>query len=87
LEIRVRGVYKNTYPTLMISLEKWVNIQHISKISNLPAIFLIEWKDGLYWIKQDKVTYSVDVGGSEKRNDDLDYELCVFIPVDQFKKL
>ncbi len=87
-EIKCRKNPRQQYPTFMISLEKWMHSQHIAKVSNgVPMFFIVEWTDGLYWVRQDTATYSVGVGGRYDRNDALDVELMVFVPVDQFQRL
>lgn len=84
-EIKSRKSSRFKYPTWMVSLEKWLYAQHIAEVSNgVPMFFVVEWTDGLFFIRQDSVKFSVGVGGRSDRGNDLDRELCVFVSVDQF---
>lgn len=87
-EVKSRKNIRAKYPTWMVSLEKWMYAKRIAEASNgVPMFFIVEWTDGLYWLRQDTAQFSVGVGGRSDRNDDMDRELCVFVSVDQFQLL
>lgn len=87
-EVKSRKNPRDQYPTWMVSLEKWMYVKRIAEASNgVPMFFIVEWTDGLYWLRQDTATFSVGVGGRADRNDDMDRELCVFVSVKQFQPL
>jgi hypothetical protein len=87
-EIKKRKNSKGKYKTWLIALDKWLHAKHIAETSNgVPMMFVVEWEEGIFWIRQDEVVYRVGVGGRSDRSDQMDRELCVFVDVDQFQPL
>ena len=87
-EVKSRKNERNKYPTWMVSLEKWMYAKRIAEVSNgVPMLFIVEWTDGIYWLRQDTAEFFVGVGGRSDRGDDMDRELCVFVNVNQFLPL
>jgi hypothetical protein len=87
-EIKKRKNSIKAYKSWLISLDKWLHAKQIAEASNgVPMIFIVEWDEGIYWMRQDEVIFRVGVGGRSDRKDELDKELCVFVNVDQFRPL
>jgi hypothetical protein len=88
IEVKVRKCAREAYPTFMVSLDKWMYARQLAENSGgVPVFFVVEWTDGVYWIRQDEATYTVGIGGRSDRNDPLDTELCIHVPVHLFKPL
>ncbi len=88
VEMKSRKVLREAYPTFMISLDKWMYARQLAENSGgVPVLIVVEWLDGVFWIRQDEVTYKVGIGGRNDRNDPLDLELCVHVPIHFFKPL
>lgn len=88
VEIKSRKNSIKEYPSFMVALDKWMSARRIAEVSNgVPMFFIIEWTEGVYFLRQDAATYKVGIGGRKDRGDAWDQELCVFVPVEQFKQL
>lgn len=86
VEIKVRTNRSTTYDTYMLSAYKWRNGLHKAKTLEVPFLLVVKFADGVYYtvVKDD---YPVSQGGRYDRNDRMDVENCVFIPMDSFKPL
>jgi len=86
VEIKNRRNKKNKYPTYMLSARKWKAGIKISNHYEVPFILVVNFTDGVYFTKlTEKVSFGV--GGRYDRNDSMDVEECVYIPMDKFKPL
>lgn len=85
-ESKRRYNVRSKYPELMLSLAKWREGRQLSEDTGLPFLLLIEWDDGLFWMRAE-INYPVGIGGRSDRGDPEDIEPMVFIPVDHFKRL
>lgn len=87
-EIKSRKNSIKEYPSFMVALDKWMSARRIAEVSNgVPMFFVVEWTEGVYYLRQDEATYRVGIGGRKDRGDEYDQELCVFVPIEQFKQL
>jgi hypothetical protein len=86
-EIKRRFNVKDQYPTLMLSLHKWMNGKQMSKEMNVDFVVIIKWDDGVFCHAAGDSPVIYGFGGRKDRNDDQDQEPMVFIPVDKFKRI
>ena len=86
-EIKRRFNQSIKYPTLMISLHKWMKGKEMAREMRIPFVLIIRWDEGVFWYKEgtSKVTYGF--GGRYDREDSQDQEPMVFIQVDKFKRI
>jgi hypothetical protein len=75
-----------TYPTLLLSLSKVMHGVEMYRVTSIPFVVVVEWNDGIYWNKIDKVG-EIGFGGRKDRGDWQDIEPVVHIPVTDFKQL
>ena len=86
VEIKCRNNAHDKYPTYMISASKWRNAQVLAKDDGIPFILVVRFTDGVYAIKGNK-DHPTAKGGRYDRGDAQDVEECMYIPLEQFKKI
>lgn len=85
-ECKRRWNNKDAYPTLILSLSKVMHGVEMYKATEIPFVVIVEWNDGIYWNKIDKVG-EIGFGGRKDRGDWQDIEPVVHIPVTDFRQL
>lgn len=86
-EVKRRFNQSIKYPTLMISLQKWMKGKEMAKEMRIPFVLIIKWDDGVFWYKAGSSQVTYGFGGRYDRNDSQDQEPMVFIPVEKFKRI
>jgi hypothetical protein len=86
-ELKCRNNPRSKYPTLMLSLNKWVRGCELAKYSGVPFILVVRWSDGLFWIKHTDTPITTGIGGRHDRNDKQDIEPVVYINTEHFKEV
>jgi len=87
-EVKCRTNPREQYPTLMLSLAKWMHGKQLAKELAVPFLVVIKWTDGIFWHEvTDKSLISHGFGGRTDRNDDQDVEPVVYIPINLFRKI
>jgi hypothetical protein len=87
-EVKCRSNPSTQYPTLMLSLAKWMHGKQLAKELSVPFLVIIRWTDGIFWHEaSDKSLISHGFGGRTDRNDDQDVEPVVYIPINHFRKI
>lgn len=88
VELKCRSTPKDQYPTLMLSLHKWMHGKTLAREINGVFLIAVRWTDGLYYCIPEEcegVTYGV--GGRTDRGDSQDVEPVVHIPNSCFKQV
>ena len=75
------------YDTLMLSLGKYREGRQLCLDTGMPFLLIVEWDDGIRWMRASADMPAIGLGGREDRNDPDDIEPCVFIPIESFKLL
>jgi hypothetical protein len=70
----------------MMSANKWKKAIQWSEQTKVPFFLLVKFTDGVYGVKLKK-NYKIELGGRYDRGDSADVEKCVFIPMEEFKKI
>ena len=83
VEVKHRKIKKDTFPTYMLALMKWVNMNTMRRYSGLPVYLAIRYLDQDVYIKVTDETYPVSFMGRTDRGDSADMEPCVMIPIDR----
>ena len=89
IEFKARNYEHNTFPTLMLSLHKWMKLMSY-RGEGFGAGLCVGWLDGLYYLEINRtlrpyITYKV--GGRSDRSIEGDVEPCAFINVNLFEKV
>ena len=77
---------RGKYPTLLLSLKKYMSGIALARHTNKPFVIVVEWDDGVFWSKTGP-THDIRMGGRSDRGDWQDQEPCVFIPTSNFKEV
>ena len=84
VEIKVRSNPSAKYPTYMISLEKVSQCTSHANIIGCPFYVVVQWTDSLGRWKFDRDQYTTGMGGRTDRNDSMDQEPVIYIPIKNF---
>ena len=84
VEIKVRSNPSDKYPTYMISLEKVSQCTSHANIIGCPFYVVVQWTDELGRWKFDRDQYTTGIGGRTDRNDSMDQEAVIYIPIKNF---
>lgn len=86
-ELKVRKNYKDKYPTLLLSFNKWRHGIDMGKTVGVPFIIIVKWNEGIFWHTAGKSSVTFGVGGRRDRGDPYDIEPVVYIPTSAFTKV
>lgn len=88
IEFKRRNNNRMQYPTYMVSANKWKNGRDIAHRDKIPFILVIQWNDGLFYLKaSDDIPVTYGTGGRQDRNDSADIENMVYIKTSLFKQI
>ena len=86
IEVRRRNIDRTTYPTFVMSMQKFMYLQQVSRL--MPMFFVIEWDDGMFYTEiNNDMTPSVMFMRQNMARDERDFEPCVEIDVNHFLPL
>lgn len=86
-ELKCRDNSILQYPTLMLSMHKWMHGRQMAEEIDGSFLVIVKWIDGLYYHRQGTAAVTYGVGGRKDRGDSQDMEPVVHIPTDSFKLL
>lgn len=86
VEIKTRRNASTKYPTYMLSAYKWRNALQLANTHRVPFMLVVEFTDGIFATKM-RSDYPTAAGGRLDRNDPMDIEDCIFIPMGDFRKI
>ena len=87
VELKCRSNPSTQYPTLMLSLHKWMHGKELAREINGVFLVVVRWTDGLFYCIPQECEVTFGVGGRTDRGDDQDVEPVVHIPVSCFKQV
>lgn len=87
VELKCRKNESKKYPTLLLSLNKWMRGKELSKELGIPFIVAVKWTDGVFFHTAGSADVSYGFGGRTDREDSQDIEPVVLIPVENFKRI
>lgn len=85
VEVKVRRNERRRYPTYMLSKMKYDTLCNVA-LNGADALLAVQWTDELGVI-QIPAEHTVSTGGRYDRNDPMDVEQVVLIPVTKFKRV
>jgi hypothetical protein len=80
VEIKNRSNPIALYPTYMISATKISALNAVAAVIKAKPVLIVQWKDCVGWVNTAAVSRA-------DRDDPMDMERCIYIPVTQFKRL
>ena len=86
VELKIRTNAHDKYPTYMLSAAKYKSMLAIAEAMKVPALLLVEYTDKVRVVTL-KDTYEFGIGGRTDRDDALDMEQCIYIPITDFRDL
>ena len=89
-EIKRRNHKMGTYPTYMLSLDKYLSGMQLHKLTGLPFNLVVKFTDNLYHCEIHLLSHAqviISMGGRTDRDDQQDIEPCVFFDSKLFKKV
>lgn len=88
VEVKCRTHPRERYPTLILSLEKWLALAMLSEHTNAKGILAVQFSDGIFWmVAKPQPQWRIAIGGRTDRNDPDDVEPVVHIPTNSLKPL
>lgn len=88
LELKIRSHTRVTYPTLYLSVRKWLALTLASNGLGCPAFFVARFLDGIGYVRIGDVDASRHViGGRERQRTAYDTEPLIEVPVSQLSWL
>ena len=86
-ELKCRNNPRSQYPTLMLSMHKWMHGKAMAQEIGGKFLVIVKWSDGIFYHTQGWCDVTYGVGGRKDRGDWQDIEPVVHIPVTDFKQL
>jgi hypothetical protein len=88
VEVKCRNAERRTYPTLILSVHKWLYLRALGERLRAKSILVVGYTDGIFWLDVKAAELPPIVfGGRADRGDGQDIEPCVDIPIGLFKPL
>ena len=87
VELKCRNNNRHQYPTLMLSLHKWMHGKALAQEIGGKFLIIVKWNDGIFYHTQGWCDVTYGIGGRKDRGDNQDIEPVVYIPVDYFKRV
>lgn len=88
LEVKCRTHRPGTFPTLILSEMKWLEGIRLGKEKNVPFYVAASFGGDVRWINACRArNFYVDMAGRTDRDDPMDMERCVHIPMDNMKRI
>jgi len=87
VEVKHRKIEKERYPTYMLALMKWVNMNTIRRYSGIPVYLAIRYLDQDVFLNVTDETFPVSFMGRTDRGDSADMEPCIMVPINRLMPL
>lgn len=87
VECKARGYSRDAFPTYMIAERKISSALNFAVAQEIPFYLAVMWQDGAGFIEIQSLEYERRPGGRKDRKDAADQEMCLFIPIAEFKDL
>lgn len=86
-EVKCRKCERQTYPTFMLGLAKYIGMITLQEQTGVPTIIVVGWKDLIGMLRLPVPNLRIEVGGRTDRGDAQDVEPVVQIPTDLFQRV
>lgn len=87
-ELKTRNNSILQYPSLILSLSKWMRGKDLANELNVPFTIIAKYTDGIFWYTASDDRFTYGVGGRNDRAaiEDRDFEPVIYIPTNYFKR-
>jgi len=85
IEIKMRRNSHDHYPTFLLSVDKVVRCRQHAQLMRCPFVVVVQYTDTLKWWRFAEGEFTAEIGGRFDRNDDLDIEPVIHVPIQYFK--
>lgn len=89
-EMRQRKNAMHQYPTFMIGMHKVQSAYNLAAVTGLPCMLIVQWTDHMGMCKlppPERANLYWDWGGSDRREDEQDWEPMAYWDISVFKVL
>jgi hypothetical protein len=87
-EIKCRTFGRDKYDTMMINAHKVASANYLMQAFGRSTNLVVRWTDYIGYIPFNGLgQYNMGMGGRFDRNDPKDRDICIYIPVGEFKEL
>ena len=83
VEMKHRKINRDKYPTYMLSLKKWINMNLLRRFSGMPVYLTIRYLDVDVYLHVTDEVFPVSYMGRVDRGDESDMEPCIMVPIDR----
>lgn len=88
LELKIRSFAHDHHPTVFLNLRKWLALRLTSIGFGVPAIFVVQFTDDLYWVPLSKVGDDLDIGGQNRQTKSVrDIEPVIHVPIEVMSRV
>jgi hypothetical protein len=88
LELKCRTCSSSTYPTVFLSLRKWLALTLASLALDVPGLFVVRFTDGVWWVPVARVdARAIRVAGRAVVRQPADVEPLIDVPVASMARL
>lgn len=91
LELKDRGHSSDKYPTVFLSVRKWLALQLGNIGFGKPAAFVVQFTDGIWWVRLANVDpRRIRMGGCTRRRavtSESDWEPIIEVQIQSMRKL
>lgn len=89
LELKSRTHEKGKYPTVFLNVRKWLALMLAQSGLGCPAVFVVGFVDGLYYVMVSEIDASkITIGGTTRRvKSQTDIEPVINVPIKQLKAI
>jgi hypothetical protein len=80
-EVKTRHNARDAYPTYCVDRSKWRGLQEVTEETGLPAFLVVDFVDGLHYVRVADQPYRTGVMHRKDRGDPSDRDVVIHIPV------
>ena len=84
IEYKNRPHESSRFPTYLLSVHKWMSMRSLANTIGVPAVLVVEFKDGMRHYTLEAGTAKTSWAGRRDRDDADDMEPCMMIPMELF---
>jgi hypothetical protein len=88
LELKCRDHESTTFPTVFLNVRKWLALSMAEVGLGVPAVFVVQFRDGVWWVKvADIDARQHRIGGCKREMKFRDIEPIIEVPIRAMTKL
>ena len=87
VEVKCRKVASLQYPTIMLSVHKWIDMLNMAERMNVPAMFVVRFTDTILALNLSTAPECIEVGGRGAIRDERDHDLVAFFDIAKMRPI